>query len=626
MLAAGLTLNVLVVITFLSAGFAPESAALSERAATRYFFIACAVLTMIFSFVFSWFVSGYFVMKRKHEIATWLLLGMRRKTAFSLSVGELALASLAALFAGTLLSLALNRFFAIILGYLMRERRAVAIPVRLSTIGAAAGLVFLQTALVAVRVFSALKKLTLAELFRSERMAESMTTYRPLRAVLAILLLGCGYGGASVTDYQWATPLMIPVLIATILGTFLFFDCLVPLIVNHFRSRYALSDGALLIAAAQTSFRMRRNACVLALVAVLVAVAATAAGSMFTLVSNDSIQVSRVCPNDVELAGSDSGSFSAAEARLDERLKAICEETGEAAVSKRMVRVLQVSLIAEAKPETVEVAALPFSDWKGLLSETGRYKDIPEMEDSTIIFSSAYLSRQGFKGGLSAGFNGLWVEGKLAVRDETNAVSVQNAISQIILSDAAWQKLAAYAKETGDESRIRSIAVWNIGRHEILKGRGGSLRAAIEAGGGASDIRLLLRSESFDSFGRESGGLMFIGSFLAAAFLIAAASTIAFKQMEDAEDDKGRYLLLSEIGMSAKDAKRAVSFQVFSGFFLPLCMGVIHTLFALRMLHTVTGFFVGLPALGVAGAAVLFFLCSAFLVADRYKGTVVGRA
>jgi hypothetical protein len=200
----------------------------------------------------------------------------------------------------------------------------------------------------------------------------------------------------------------------------------------------------------------------------------------------------------------------------------------------------------------------------------------------------------------------LWVEGKLAVRDETNAVSVQNAISQIILSDAAWQKLAAYAKETGDESRIRSIAVWNIGRHEILKGRGGSLRAAIEAGGGASDIRLLLRSESFDSFGRESGGLMFIGSFLAAAFLIAAASTIAFKQMEDAEDDKGRYLLLSEIGMSAKDAKRAVSFQVFSGFFLPLCMGVIHTLFALRMLHTVTGFFVGLPALGVAGAQFSF--------------------
>ena len=299
------------------------------------------------------------------------------------------------------------------------------------------------------------------------------------------------------------------------------------------------------------------------------------------------------------------------------------EETGEAAASKRMVRVLQVSLIAEAKPEAVEVSALPFSDWKGLLSETGRYKDIPEMEDSTIIFSSAYPSRQGFKGGLSAGFNGLWVEGKLAVRNETNAVSVQNAISQIILSDEAWQKLAAHAKETGDESRIRSIAVWNIARHEILKGRSGSLRAAAETEAGASEVRLLLRSESFDSFGRESGGLMFIGSFLAAAFLIAAASTIAFKQMEDAEDDKGRYLLLSEIGMSAKDAKRAVSFQVYFGFFLPLIIGVVHTLFALRMLHTVTGFYVGLPAFGVAGAAVLFFLCSAFLAADRYTGTVV---
>ena len=109
--------------------------------------------------------------------------------------------------------------------------------------------------------------------------------------------------------------------------------------------------------------------------------------------------------------------------------------------------------------------------------------------------------------------------------------------------------------------------------------------------------------------GLETTGLMmFIGLFLGLVFLLATGSIIYFKQLTEASADRDRYVVLHKIGVTKQEMKRAIAKQVSFIFAIPLIIGILHSLFALKGLSNILPFEIMIPLLISIGYTARFIL------------------
>lgn len=87
-----------------------------------------------------------------------------------------------------------------------------------------------------------------------------------------------------------------------------------------------------------------------------------------------------------------------------------------------------------------------------------------------------------------------------------------------------------------------------------------------------------------DGFMSVYGGLFFLGMFLGALFMMATVLIIYYKQISEGYDDKRRFEIMQQVGMSKGEVKGAIRSQVITVFFLPLVMALIHITFAFPMI------------------------------------------
>lgn len=62
------------------------------------------------------------------------------------------------------------------------------------------------------------------------------------------------------------------------------------------------------------------------------------------------------------------------------------------------------------------------------------------------------------------------------------------------------------------------------------------------------------------------GGLFFIGITLGLLFLVATVLIIYYKQISEGFDDKQRYVIMQNVGMSKKEVKKSIHSQVLTVF------------------------------------------------------------
>lgn len=79
-----------------------------------------------------------------------------------------------------------------------------------------------------------------------------------------------------------------------------------------------------------------------------------------------------------------------------------------------------------------------------------------------------------------------------------------------------------------------------------------------------------------ESFYFLYGGLLFIGIYLGALFLMATVLIMYYKQISEGYDDRERYQIMQKVGMSKREVRQSIRSQVLMVFFLPLVTAVIH--------------------------------------------------
>ena len=99
------------------------------------------------------------------------------------------------------------------------------------------------------------------------------------------------------------------------------------------------------------------------------------------------------------------------------------------------------------------------------------------------------------------------------------------------------------------------------------------------------NTKIRYKAEEKKVFYSIYGGTFFVGVFLAALFLIATVMIIFYKQMSEGIEDRKRFEILSNAGLSDKEAKGVIRNQVMIMFFLPAVCAIIHIFFASRILR-----------------------------------------
>jgi hypothetical protein len=602
LLALSTSLSVMAIAVFVAASSSPRFSSLLFSDGTiaesvRNLFAAAALALVFFVGLSGWFYAEHYLKRRKREIASWLLLGMGKMEAFAAISAELAAASVFALALGLALAAVFSRFFALILAALMADRSPIPISIGVSSVLAAAAACSGEWFAASLRSAFDISRSSILGLMRAEAELECPPKRRSLRAILGPACIAAGYSLAIFTRDGLASRLMLPVLLLTVAGTFLSFDALVPWLIETFRVRWAKKGAASLIAAAQLSFRARRNTRLFALSTVAVAVAASALGSVMALDLRDEASARRFCPHDIELSPA-----SPESAELLERIMARHGATGGARG--------EISWV-EAELEEPESGRIPdkarklqlfsASTWAAALGRMGEKAEAVEAGQMRSYLAGLAFARRGRPQSVTIRAGGVALR-LLANQEETpSPLSIFSVGGFAVVSDADYRRLGA---ETG-----RAV-YWDGIAPEAARAARDDLKAAFPQG-------LIVRSLLLDEEGGLYGVMRFIGAFIAATFAIFAASLIAFRVIEDAKDDAERFRLLGEIGARRETINRALLYQNLFAFGLPLAGGLCHAAIALVMMRNISGYSNVEPTLFVSALISLFFAAFIALATER---------
>ncbi|PEY34214.1 ABC transporter permease [Bacillus cereus] len=110
---------------------------------------------------------------------------------------------------------------------------------------------------------------------------------------------------------------------------------------------------------------------------------------------------------------------------------------------------------------------------------------------------------------------------------------------------------------------------------------------------------------------KEGGAvLLFIGSFISILFFLATCSMTYFKWFSDIEQDRKEYQSLMKIGMEKGEINRIVRRQMGSLFFIPIVVGIVHSIFAfyaLSNLMEMNVLFTSIKIIGIYCAATVIY-------------------
>lgn len=80
------------------------------------------------------------------------------------------------------------------------------------------------------------------------------------------------------------------------------------------------------------------------------------------------------------------------------------------------------------------------------------------------------------------------------------------------------------------------------------------------------------------------GGLLFLGIFLGALFLMCAVLIIYYKQISEGYDDKSRFEIMQKVGLSRSEVRKTIQSQAMTMFFLPLLAAAVHVAMAFHII------------------------------------------
>lgn len=635
------------------------------------------LIVSIFAVIFLFYVNSFLLKRRQSEFGLYNILGMEKRHIAKIIAFETLYTYIVVAVCGTVFGILLDKLIYLILLKML----GAAVPVGFYISGSAiakslilTGAIFVLMLLNSIRL---IHKAHPVELLRSDSAGEREPKAKWALALLGVILLGAGYYIAvTVKNPITAFMLFFAAVVLVIAGTYLLFTAgsiaLLKLLRKnknyYYRTKHFISISSML-------YRMKRNAAGLANICILsTMVLVMVSATMFMYMgSNEMLRIRYPAEFVISTSVDDPGA-SEAVSLLDD---AISKEglAGKDAITYRDLSInafydeksggfttdpdiYQSSSAVDMLDQISTFVFIPLEDYNRC---SGRHMKLDSDSDVLVYYT-------GSSAALDPASDTITIDGQqFDIRHEldsmirnSNIVASINGGCFIIVKDISVIEkiLETSAELSGDDQSFISFnymtdikgdpkensdAIGRVYDQALAAISGLDADGSADQNSGAatndstgendtapgSTISLQCRSVESVSYTADFTGLFFIGIFLGLLFLMATVLIMYYKQLTEGYEDRKRFEILQNVGMSHTEVRRSINSQILIVFFLPLVMAGIHVAFdfpfIFRVMTLMNLFDKKLFALCTAGCFLAFtvFYIVVYLLTSRLYYRIV---
>ena len=600
-------------------------------------------ITGIFSLVILFYVNSFVMKQRKKEFGLYNVLGMEKRHLVRLMSVEILLVAVFSLVFGISGGALFSQLFFLIFYKMIRMEADLTMVIPRGAVTETLTLFGILFCLVLLYDIVAVIRTRPVELLKSESQGEREPKVHGLAALIGVAALTGGYVIAQKVESPMEAMLwFFAAALLVIIGTYgLFMAGSIALLKWMKKRECFYYRPSSFISVSGMLYRMKQNAAGLAGICILSTMVMVTIGASLCIFSGVGEGVRQEYPREYFLQMHYSEdlkpeTYQDTTSDVKKLVEAQMEENGSRV--ENMLSYTRCNMVYRKGKDGYEAEMgdlADTNDYENLVyvqyllredyeANTGKKIEIP---DDVAAF---YESEEGLIPGETLLFGDYSIKGKRLEEPVETAVAsrysgIKKRVQVLLPGIEEMEKLTEslgknfetyYGLEEGEGPGAMYFLGWNwyfdiSGKQEPAEEFLEKLRSSWEtekASEWAYISTFQNRTEEEEYLFQEYGTILFIGFFLGLIFLLATVLIIYYKQVTEGYDDRKRFVIMQDIGLSQAEVKKTIRTQVLLVFFLPLGAAGLHMAMAFKVL-------VKMMALFSAYNIKLFSLCIGLTVA-----------
>ncbi len=561
------------------------------------------ICTVVF---FMWHANGFFFKQRQKEIGIYMLAGVSSSKIGRVYAIESILLGGLSLLIGLPVGILLSKLFLMLLGKSMLVEGQLPFTVSLNAIiqlMVVFGVIFL---FLGIKNYRTIKKSQLISMVNAVKQRNTLPKLNYFKGVLGILLILTGYiSGLNLK--RWDLDLLgssMTAVVAVCTGTYLIFGSLLTILFSKLsKNKKFVYKNSRLVSVSNIFFRLKGNYRSYAMTAILVASTVTALSV--------SMSFKQYMDNHVMIEAPYSFSYESNYKGTKEKVIGVIENSSHRLIGINEVQFCVTDIEYLNKNKKVQFSKAAIVTSYSQIKKTLEYlkyenresvlKRLKPKENEAVLISEAstiapplalkntqiringkdYFIKEGTQVPFTGNMPGLGSK-KTYILNDDEYIRICANLSPITLNGFNVTEPENTAELIADISKIFPKE--------------------------AKKVNPYLNQYIWEYY--AMGIFYFLGLIMSLVFMLATLSTIYFKLLSEAFMDREQYTMLRKIGMSKEEVQKSVYVQMGIAFLLPVIIGIIHSIIAMKMLEKILNMvfiFQTLCSIGVFATIMILF-------------------
>ncbi|WP_426940523.1 FtsX-like permease family protein [Bacillus mycoides] len=527
-------------------------------------------LIFVFSFFFLLYSVSSFLKTRKKEFGILIMHGMTPAQLNKLIFLENMLIGVASITFGILIGLIFSKLNLLASENILAIDKGLPFYVPIKAVFTTIGAFLILFLVISMFTSKMVKANKLIDLMKSEEKPKPEPKASKALAFLSVLLIGLGYGCVFyfVLERNFIMPYLLGGVVFVVIGTYFLFSQLSVYVIRVLKKKDTVFfNKTNLLTISELAYRMKDNATMFFMLAIVSAVAFTGIGTCLAMGNKGLTEM--INP------------FAFTYTSLGEN-----PQEGEhiTEIKKQLTRSNFSYQVAVTNPKFTEnnLVLIKVSEYNKFAKIFGYEMEKLDNDQQTIIVPSIVSQKEKYARGKD-------IPEKIDVVQENLEMSLQvkkavpyivlpNTIGAIIVvSDSLYDKIPN--RKTEDDSYVMKsqygFVVENWEKSRVVTKK---LEATMGNNNSVQAHHYFKALYSEWIFSKQENGILLIVSVLVGiVFFTFAASLLYFRLYADLEREQQQYEMIAKVGLSRRELKKIVTRQLTLMFFLPLIIAIIHS-------------------------------------------------
>ncbi|PFQ43329.1 ABC transporter permease [Bacillus cereus] len=556
-------------------------------------------LIFIFSFFFLLYSVSSFLKTRKKEFGILMMHGMTPSQLNKLIFLENMLIGIASVAFGILIGLIFSKLLLLLSANILAIDNGLPFYIPIKAIFMTVGAFLILFLFISLFTSKMVKVNNLIELMRSEEKPKPEPRASKGLALLSLVLIGLGYGFVFYftigRDFDKPQYLFMGVG-CVIIGTYFLFSQLSVYVLRVLKKKDSVFfNKTNLLTISELAYRMKDNATMFFMLAIISAVAFTGIGTCLAMGNKGLIEMTNPF------------AFTYTSTNEDQH-----EEEHVAEIKKQLTASKFSYHVEAISPKFTEnnYTLIKLTEYNRFAKLFGREAETLDNDQEIILVPTSVTQKEKYAKGkgippqldIAQGNSDLTLKVKKAKPHLT--LPIQKSAT-IVVSDSLYDKFPNIDTEYGPI--VKTLYGFVVENWEKTKMITKNLEAQLE------NTEMVNPTHSFESLYSEwisskqkNGVLLIVSVLVGIVFFTFAASLLYFRLYADLEREQKQYEMIAKVGLSRKELKKIVTRQLILMFFLPILLAIIHSGVAFMALQRLVDF-------SVLKTSIIIFLAFLFI-------------